>query len=61
MEQRSGLGPVGTCLCPKCGVKVPHRAGIPCSEEKCPKCGTKMIREGSYHDKLLTEKKGEKA
>ncbi len=39
------------------GEKIPHKAGIPCREEKCPKCGTKMVREGSYHHKLINNKK----
>lgn len=30
------------CTCPKCAHKMPHKKGIPCSEEKCPKCGTIM-------------------
>jgi len=38
-------GPDGQCVCPKCGHKVPHQVGQPCSSVKCPKCGTAMIRE----------------
>jgi hypothetical protein len=34
----------GICLCPGCGVKIPHKAGIPCYDQVCPKCGTKMTR-----------------
>jgi hypothetical protein len=41
---RPGSGPSGECVCPKCGQKAPHQAGVPCYEVKCPKCGTKMIR-----------------
>jgi predicted DNA-binding protein (UPF0251 family) len=37
-------GPGGTCVCPKCKTKVPHRVGVPCYQVKCPKCGTQMIR-----------------
>ena len=54
--QRQGIGPRGTCICPKCGEKKPHLAGLPCQEEKCPKCGTKMLREGSYHHQLFEDK-----
>lgn len=38
-------GPVGTCLCPKCGHREPHERGIPCVRTRCPKCGTAMARE----------------
>jgi len=37
-------GPGGQCVCPNCGTKVPHQAGVPCFEAKCPKCVAKMIR-----------------
>lgn len=37
-------GPGGLCVCPACGEKIEHQAGIPCYEVKCPKCGTNMIR-----------------
>ncbi|MBN1232665.1 MAG: hypothetical protein JXA60_04860 [Candidatus Coatesbacteria bacterium] len=34
------------CICPNpaCREKIPHQAGIPCTEMKCPKCGAQMIR-----------------
>jgi hypothetical protein len=38
-------GPGGSCICPKCDHKVPHKAGKPCYEVKCPKCGSEMTRE----------------
>jgi len=37
-------GPVGNCICPKCGYKEAHQVGIPCYQKKCPKCGSPMIR-----------------
>lgn len=40
-----GLGAGGKCVCPKCGAKIPHRAGFPCYLEKCPKCGGLMTRQ----------------
>ena len=51
-----GYGPGGTCVCPKCGMRIPHRAGVPCAEEVCPGCGARMVREGSYHHKLMKER-----
>ncbi len=42
---RPGAGPVGNCVCPSCGAKVPHSTGTPCYDMTCPKCGIKMVRE----------------
>jgi endogenous inhibitor of DNA gyrase (YacG/DUF329 family) len=42
---RPGAGPGGFCVCPSCGKKVIHQAGIPCYSVNCPKCGTRMVRE----------------
>ncbi len=39
-----GLGPGGYCVCPSCGTRVPHKAGVPCYQLTCPKCGAKMTR-----------------
>jgi len=39
-----GLGPIGECVCPGCGARVPHQAGIPCFEQQCPRCGAGMRR-----------------
>jgi len=39
-----GAGTGGNCVCPGCGAKIDHQAGIPCAEVKCPKCGLPMIR-----------------
>ncbi len=44
------------CICPECGVKIPHRRGIPCQNEKCPDCGNEMFREGSFHHKQWMKK-----
>jgi uncharacterized protein len=41
---RMGLGPGGDCVCPACGAKSTHQAGMPCATIKCPKCGAKMVR-----------------
>ena len=42
---RPGAGPEGNCVCPICGTKVPHQAGVPCYDLSCPGCGQNMIRE----------------
>ncbi len=42
---RPGAGPGGNCICPSCGTKVRHQAGIPCASMNCPKCGISMVRE----------------
>jgi len=42
---RSGAGPAGYCVCPGCGEKVAHQAGVPCYSVICSKCGAKMVRE----------------
>ena len=39
-----GAGPQGECVCPSCGVRVPHQVGTPCYDLSCPQCGTKMVR-----------------
>lgn len=41
-----GEGPAGYCVCPKCGEKVKHIAGTPCTAMKCPKCESFLLREG---------------
>lgn len=40
----TGLGSTGYCICPKCGEKVIHTAGIPCTSVTCSKCGAIMTR-----------------
>ena len=37
-------GPIGFCVCTKCGHKEPHQRGNPCTNLKCPKCGAQMTR-----------------
>ncbi len=52
------MGPIGFCICVKCGFRKPHQPGIPCREETCPKCDAKLIREGSMHHQKIIKKKG---
>lgn len=40
-----GAGPAGNCVCPKCGKKVAHQRGKPCTQMKCPGCGATMTRK----------------
>ena len=56
-QRRHDMGAGGTCFCPKCDYRGPHRSGVPCQDERCPQCGAKLLREGSYHDQLLQQKR----
>jgi hypothetical protein len=38
-------GPPTNCICPQCGLVVPHEPGIPCYQRKCPQCGSLMARQ----------------
>jgi cation diffusion facilitator family transporter len=38
------IGPEVKCICNKCGHKIEHKRGIPCSTIKCPKCKIPMTR-----------------
>lgn len=42
---RFGKGPLGFCFCPKCGYKLEHKRGIPCSTLICPNCKIPLRRE----------------
>ena len=45
--RRGGIaaGPEGECVFPKCGEKVRHAVGVPCTTLTCPKCGSPLVRE----------------
>jgi len=45
IKEAQGKGPEGYCICKKCGYKVKHKRGVPCSTIKCPKCGSLLTRE----------------
>ncbi len=40
-----GAGPLGYCVCKRCGYRTKHQRGVPCSTLNCPKCGGKLVRE----------------
>lgn len=42
---RPAVHQTGYCLCPRCGLRVSHQAGIPCRSLVCTSCGSGMIRE----------------
>ena len=33
------------CICPNCGLVLPHQRGVPCFETRCPDCGAAMTRQ----------------
>ncbi|MBN2789264.1 MAG: hypothetical protein JXR69_03670 [Candidatus Delongbacteria bacterium] len=41
----SALGTGGSCACAKCGAKIPHQQGTPCTQLKCHECGNTLVRE----------------
>lgn len=45
-ENRTGKGIGGSCICPDCGYKEPHKRGAPCFQQRCPKCNKTLVREG---------------
>lgn len=45
MGGQKSAGPGGYCVCPKCGYRMMHLAGISCDRRTCPKCGAHMDRD----------------
>jgi len=45
IQEASGKGPDGYCVCEKCNYKTPHQRGVPCSTIKCPNCNTSLKRK----------------
>jgi len=43
--EASGRGPAGYCICKKCGYKIGHERGTPCSSLQCPTCNINLTRE----------------
>jgi cation diffusion facilitator family transporter len=44
IQEASGKGPDGYCICEKCGYKFIHQRGVPCSSLKCPNCNINLKR-----------------
>ena len=40
-----GTGSDGDCVCPVCGFKMAHQAGVRCFQMRCPKCSALISRE----------------
>jgi hypothetical protein len=51
------LGAGGDCICPKCGTRTAHQAGVPCIDERCSECGSALLREGSPHHQQVMERR----
>ena len=45
IEEARGRGPGGYCVCKRCGYRVEHQPGVPCSSLICPNCKTHLTRE----------------
>ncbi len=45
IKEAKGEGPSGYCACPKCGYKIPHERGVPCSTLECPRCKINLVRK----------------
>lgn len=45
IKDAAGAGPGGDCVCPKCGYRITHEPGIPCSSLKCPDCNVGLERK----------------
>jgi len=37
--------PGGFCMCPRCGMRIRHERGIPCTQVCCPQCDLPMTRK----------------
>ncbi len=45
VTEAAGQGPGGYCVCSKCGYKILHQRGLPCSTLQCPNCKVNLKRE----------------
>ena len=52
-KDTEGIGNRGrsvNCLCPNCGMIIPHQPGLPCFQTKCPECNSPMARQFYYEE-----------
>lgn len=54
--EKQGYGSEGNCICVHCNIRIPHKPGVPCRQERCPECGKIMLRENSVHHQQLKNK-----
>ncbi len=45
IEEATGQGPGGFCVCSKCDYQIKHEKGTPCSSLKCPTCDINLKRK----------------
>jgi len=45
IKEADGRGPDGFCVCSKCGYKISHQRGVPCSTLQCPNCKINLERK----------------
>ncbi|MCU0679240.1 MAG: cation diffusion facilitator family transporter [Planctomycetes bacterium] len=45
IKETAAKGPDGHCVCKRCGYKISHERGVPCSSLKCPVCAINLSRE----------------
>ena len=45
VKEAMGGGLGGYCVCQKCGYKISHERGTPCSQLLCPKCKINLVRK----------------
>ena len=45
IKEATAKGPEGDCICEKCGYKISHEKGTPCSVLKCPTCNINLKRK----------------
>ncbi len=57
--QLNAIDELGFCICPACGQKEKHQAGVPCKSLVCGKCQVHYVREGSAHHSNINQIKNQ--